>query len=153
MGKCQTKSWRRLSRQEVSSDGETASTMSMSSVYLYKRRTGLSWERTIMEPDNRWIVRSGLFDSECLAEFTGNAAAISRMIIINRTLQVLPAEPSNPQISTDEPDAENFLHCKRSIDSPDLNPSAHGPALPSEKTGAHGLIGQKNTGGIITITE
>ncbi len=106
-----------------------------------------------MEPNNRWIVRSGLFDNECLAEFNGNAAAISRMIIINRTLQVLPAEPSNPQTIADEPYAENFLYSTRSIDSPDMNPSAHGPALPSDKTGAHGLIGQKNPGGIIKITE
>lgn len=106
-----------------------------------------------MEPDNRWIVRSGFSDSECLAEFTGNAAAISRMIIINRTLQVLPADPSRPQTIADEADIENFLYSTGSIDSPDMNPSAHGPALLSEKTGAHGLIGQKNPGGIIKITE
>ena len=87
-----------------------------------------------MEPDNRWIVRSELFDSDCLAEFTGNDAAISRMIIINRGLQVLPADLPCPKTITDEPDTEDFLYRRRTIDSPKKNPSPPDPAFLLVKT-------------------
>ena len=97
-----------------------------------------------MQPDNRLMERSGLFDTECLADFTGNDAAISRLILINRWLQVLPADPPCPQTIAKEPDAVNLPDVLENNHSSYKNPSPPDPAFLFVKTGAHALVEQRN---------
>ena len=82
-----------------------------------------------MEPDNRLMGRSGLFDAECVADFTGNNAAISRMMQIYRWLEVHPVDHPGPGTIADEPDKVNSPYGRGTIDAPDMNPEASRPAI------------------------
>jgi hypothetical protein len=57
-----------------------------------------------MGPDTQLNSGPGLFDDECLVDFTGGSAEISRMITIYRWLRVLPPAPTIPCTTTDEPE-------------------------------------------------
>lgn len=46
-----------------------------------------------MQPDNRLMERSGLFDAECLFDRSGNDSDIGRMFLIYRWLRVHQTDP------------------------------------------------------------
>jgi len=57
-----------------------------------------------MQPDNLLVVRSGLFDTECLVDCTDNGSEIGRMIILNRWLRFLHPDTAIPQTIAYEQD-------------------------------------------------
>ncbi len=105
-----------------------------------------------MQPDNLVVVRSGLFDTECLVDCTGNESEISRIIILNRWLRFLLPDTAVPQTIAYEPDLVELPYRRRTIDSPDMN-AATGHAILSVKTGTQMLNEQRKFSGKITEME
>ena len=106
-----------------------------------------------MQPDNLLRVRSGLFDTECLVDCTGNGSEISRMIILNHWLRFLLPDTAVPQTITYEPDAVELPYRRRTIDSPDMNAAATGSTIMSVKTGTQMLNEQRKFSGMIKEME
>lgn len=106
-----------------------------------------------MQPDNLLMVRSGLFDTECLVYCTGNGSEISRMIILNRWLRFLIPDTAVPQTIAYEPDAVELPYRRRTIDSPDVNAAATGSTILSIKTGNEMLNEQRKFSGMIEEME
>ena len=106
-----------------------------------------------MQPDNLLVVRSGLFDTECLVDCTDNGSEIGRMIILNRWLRILHPHTAIPQTIAHEPDMAELPYRRRTIDSPDMNAAATGHAILSIKTGTEMLNEQRKFSGKITEME
>jgi hypothetical protein len=97
-----------------------------------------------MQPANRMMIRHGHSNFECRVDCSGNDDEIVRMILFYRGLGVRPSGSICPVTIADEPDKENFRHCSRPVDSPNMNPTAPGPAFRSIKTDARRMTEQKN---------